>query len=200
MSPRAWSREVQRVPFSFVRLSIPDVILVEAQAFADERGYFLETFQEEVFAEAGIGLRFVQDNHSHSRRGVLRGLHYQLPPHEQGKLVQVVRGEVLDVAVDLRQGSPTYGRWVAELLSSENHRQLWVPPGFAHGFCVLSEEADVVYKVTAPYAPAAERGILWSDPELAIAWPVPDPIVSPRDRGLPLFSQAEKNFSYRPTP
>jgi dTDP-4-dehydrorhamnose 3,5-epimerase len=152
--------------------AIPDVLLLEPKVFGDERGFFFESFNEHRFTEAvGQMVSFVQDNHSRSRRGVLRGLHYQLPPHAQGKLVRVTSGEVFDVAVDLRRGSPTFGKWVGEILSAQNHRQLWIPPGFAHAFLVLSETADFLYKTTDYYAPTAERCIRWDDPTLAIQWP-----------------------------
>jgi dTDP-4-dehydrorhamnose 3,5-epimerase len=162
------------------------VFLIEPRLFEDERGYFLETYHRQRFAEAGIDVEFVQDNFSHSRRGVLRGLHYQIQ-HPQGKLVRVVRGEIFDVAVDLRRDSPTFGRWTAAVLSETNHRQLYIAPGFAHGFCVTSDAADVIYKCTDFYAPQHERTLLWNDPALGIEWPVGQPLVSPKDRaGLPL--------------
>jgi len=157
----------------FKRTAIPDVILFEPRIFGDDRGFFFESFNEKVFVEAvGSKYEFVQDNHSRSSRGVLRGLHYQLPPNAQGKLVRVVAGEVFDVAVDIRVGSPTFGQWVGEILSSTNQRQLWVPPGFAHGFMTLSETADFVYKVTNYFSPSSERCILWNDPSIGIDWPL----------------------------
>jgi dTDP-4-dehydrorhamnose 3,5-epimerase len=151
--------------------------------FGDERGFFFESFNDKVFmAAVGGPVAFVQDNHSRSSRGVLRGLHYQLPPHAQGKLVRVVRGEVFDVAVDIRAGSPTFGRWVGEVLSEQNKRQLWIPPGFAHGFVTLSETADFLYKTTDFYAPQAERCIAWNDPAISIRWPYEGtPLVSAKD-------------------
>ena len=167
------------------RLTIPDVVLIEPKVFGDARGFFLESFNQQAFDEAtGTHHQFVQDNHSRSAKGVLRGLHYQLPPHAQGKLVRVVRGTVWDVAVDIRQGSPTFGQWVAEELSEDNHRQLWIPPGFAHGFVVLSETADFLYKTTAYYAPQHERCILWCDRDLDIRWPgvVNNYLLSEKDR------------------
>jgi dTDP-4-dehydrorhamnose 3,5-epimerase len=160
------------------------VLIFEPQAFADDRGYFMETYQETRYHDLGIGVRFVQDNLSCSRKGVLRGLHYQLP-RAQDKLVCVILGEIFDVAVDIRRGSPTYGQWTAARLSHENHRQLFVPVGFAHGFCVLSETAYVLYKCSDYYSPENEGGILWSDPDLAIQWPVKDPLVSRKDNMLP---------------
>ena len=151
--------------------AIADVLLIEPKVFGDERGFFFESFNERAFREAtGVTLPFVQDNHSKSARGVLRGLHYQTQ-QAQGKLVRVVAGEVFDVAVDIRRDSPTYGQWVGEILSGDNKRQLWVPPGLAHGFVVLSESAEFLYKTTDYYAPAYERCIAWNDPTLAITWP-----------------------------
>ncbi|RQO82516.1 dTDP-4-dehydrorhamnose 3,5-epimerase [Acidovorax sp. FJL06] len=155
-----------------IRQSIPDVVLIEPKVFGDSRGFFYESFNQQAFNEAtGTNHSFVQDNHSRSSQGVLRGLHYQLPPRAQGKLVRVVRGAVFDVAVDIRKDSPTFGQWVGALLTEDNHRQLWVPPGLAHGFLVLSESADFLYKTTDYYSPEHERCIRWDDPQLAIAWP-----------------------------
>lgn len=152
--------------------AIADVKLIEPTVFGDERGFFYESFHQQRFDEAiGYAVNFVQDNHSRSRRGVLRGLHYQLAPHAQGKLVRCVLGEVFDVAVDIRRSSPTFGQWVGYMLSAENKRQLWIPPGFAHGFVTLSEVAEFVYKTTDYYAPQAERAIRWDDVSLSIAWP-----------------------------
>jgi dTDP-4-dehydrorhamnose 3,5-epimerase len=168
--------------------AIPDVVLVVPQPFTDTRGYFMQAWQAENYAAAGIASRFVQDNHSHSRRGVLRGLHYQ-SQQPQGKLVYVVMGEVFDVAVDLRRSSPTFGRWAGARLSGENHHQMWIPPGFAHGFYTISESADVLYKCTDYYAPAHEHTLLWNDPEVGIEWPLTDPrpLLSDKDaRGKPL--------------
>jgi dTDP-4-dehydrorhamnose 3,5-epimerase len=173
--------------------AIPDVVLVEPQVFGDARGFFFESFnRRRLEAALGRSLDFVQDNHSLSSRGVLRGLHYQLP-EPQGKLVRVVRGEAFDVAVDLRRGSPTLGRWVGELLSAGNKRQLWIPEGFAHGFLVTSPEAEFLYKTTAYYAPQNERCIRWDDPTLAIRWPLPPgeaPGVSAKDAAAGLFRDA----------
>lgn len=172
--------------------AIPDVCVVEPKVFGDERGFFLESWNARSFAQAGIDAAFVQDNHSRSRRGVLRGLHYQVR-EPQGKLVRAVAGEVYDVAVDLRRSSPTFGRAVGEVLSAENKRMMWIPPGFAHGFLVLSEYADFLYKATAYYAPEHERAIRWDDPRLAIAWPLAGvaPVVSAKDAAAPLLAQAE---------
>lgn len=176
----------------FTRLSIPDVLRVEPRVFGDARGEVYESFHQARFEEAvGRQVNFVQDNHSSSVRNVLRGLHYQLG-RPQGKLVRVVAGSVFDVAVDLRRSSPTFGRWVGEVLSANNKAQLWVPEGFAHGFLVLSESAEVAYKLTDYYAPEHERCIAWNDPRLAIAWPVVDgPLISAKDtQGLPLENAA----------
>jgi dTDP-4-dehydrorhamnose 3,5-epimerase len=163
--------------------AIPDVLLLEPKVFGDARGFFFESYNRETFRRlTGLDADFVQDNHSRSVQGVLRGLHYQLPPKAQGKLVRVVAGEIFDVTVDLRGQFPTFGRWVGEVLSAENRRQLWIPPGFAHGFLVLSEVAEFLYKTTACYAPELERCILWNDPGLAISWPLDGvPILSAKD-------------------
>jgi dTDP-4-dehydrorhamnose 3,5-epimerase len=172
-----------------VATDVPGVLLLEPKVHGDHRGFFLETFHADRYAAAGIGGPFVQDNWSRSVRGTLRGLHFQ-EPHAQGKLVQVVRGAVFDVAVDVRRGSPAFGRWVGCELSEENKRQLWVPPGFAHGFVVLSEVADFFYKCTALYRPEAERSVAWNDPDLGIAWPVAAPLLSPKDAAAPRLAQA----------
>src|SRR5512136_2957861 len=170
--------------FQFERMRIPEVILVEAMNHRDERGFFRETYKQSEFASHGIPLMFVQDNHSHSARGVIRGLHYQKLPKAQGKLVIVSGGEIFDVAVDIRVGSPTYGQWLSQVLSAENGMMLYVPPGFAHGFCVLSAQADVMYKVTCEFAPELDRGIAWNDPAVGIQWPVSQPLLSPKDARL----------------
>ena len=181
--------------FSFTPLEIPDVILVRPTRHGDERGFFQEWYRSEAFAPGGIDATFVQDNLARSSSGVLRGLHYQLPPVPQGKLVGVLRGRIFDVAVDLRRGAPSYGRWVGRTLDAEVGEALWVPPGFAHGYAVLSETADVFYKVTAPYRPELDRGVRWDDPEIGIEWPLRDPVVSGRDREQPLLSEAENPFT-----
>ena len=172
-----------------IRTAIPEVVLIEPKLFGDARGFFFESFNQKAFNDAtGTNHQFVQDNHSRSAQGVLRGLHYQIQ-QPQGKLVRVVRGAVIDVAVDIRKSSPTFGQWVAEELSEDNHRQLWVPPGFAHGFVVLSEMAEFLYKTTDYYAPAFERCIAWDDPTLAIDWKLSgrQPLLSAKDaQGLPL--------------
>jgi dTDP-4-dehydrorhamnose 3,5-epimerase len=175
--------------------ALPGVLIIEPQVFADRRGFFLESYHLARYAEHGIDVAFVQDNHSRSTRGTLRGLHYQAPPG-QAKLVRVAVGEVFDVAVDIRWGSPTYGRWVGVTLSAENHRQLYIPTGFAHGFCVVSESADFLYKVTSYYDPTAERGVAWDDPALGIEWPVEDPILSDRDRQHPRLADAAREYVY----
>lgn len=164
---------------------IPGVLIVEPKVFGDSRGFFLESFNQDSFRQAtGLDVNFVQDNHSRSRKGVLRGLHYQLPPHAQGKLVRVVSGSVFDVAVDIRRDSPTYGRWVGVSLTAENHRQLWLPPGLAHGFLVTSESADFLYKTTDYYAPTHERCIAWNDPAVNVDWPLEAaPLLSSKDAG-----------------
>jgi dTDP-4-dehydrorhamnose 3,5-epimerase len=167
---------------------LPGVLVIEPRVFSDDRGFFLETFASARYAEAGMP-PFVQDNFSRSKRGTLRGLHFQ-EPQAQGKLVQVLRGVVFDVAVDIRRGSPTFGRWFGLELSGDRPQQLWIPPGFAHGFCVTSDEADFHYKCTAPYAPAAERSIRWDDPTLKIDWPVAQPLLSPKDAVAPLLADA----------
>ncbi|RDI96148.1 dTDP-4-dehydrorhamnose 3,5-epimerase [Meiothermus sp. QL-1] len=188
------------MPFRFEPLAIPEVILVEARAFPDDRGFFMETFKQSEFARGGIARQFVQDNFSYSRRGTVRGLHYQMNPAAQGKLVACLKGEIYDVAVDLRRGSPTYGKWVSAVLSAENRRMLWVPEGFAHGFQALSEGVMVWYKVTAEYSPSTERGIRWDDPALGIEWPLPkEALLSPKDAVLPTLaelSEADNNFVY----
>jgi dTDP-4-dehydrorhamnose 3,5-epimerase len=163
-----------------VETAIPGVVILEPKAFGDARGFFLETYRENAYHEAGLTQRFVQANHSRSRRGVLRGLHYQLT-QPQGKLVMVTRGQVFDVAVDVRVGSPTFGQWVSCVLDDETHRQMYIPPGFAHGFAVLSEEADFLYQCTDYYHPASEAGIAWDDPDLGIPWPDLEYTLSPKD-------------------
>jgi len=172
---------------------LPEVLIVEPAVHGDARGFFTESYNQRAFdAAVGHPVVFVQDNHSRSTRGVLRGLHYQLPPHAQGKLVRVVRGAVFDVAVDLRRDSPRFGRWAGVELSDENQRQLWIPPGFAHGFLVLSESADFLYKTTAYYAPDAEAAVRWDDPTLAIEWPAVETgvRVSGKDEAAPWLESA----------
>ena len=180
------------------KTKLDGLFIVHPQVFGDERGWFMESFNQQRFESVFEGLNlpvpnFVQDNHSKSSRGVLRGLHYQLPPKAQGKLVRVVQGKVWDVAVDIRKGSPTFGQWVGEELSADNHKQLWIPPGFAHGFITLSDTAEFLYKTTDYYSPEHERAIRWDDPQLAIAWPLctTDIQISAKDQQALAFSQAE---------
>ncbi len=177
---------------NIIKTKITDVLIIEPKVFGDARGFFMESFNAKKFTEAtGIKTEFVQDNHSRSGKNVLRGLHYQIQ-QAQGKLVRVVAGEVLDVAVDIRKSSPTFGQWVSCLLSAENKRQFWVPPGFAHGFVVLSETADFLYKTTNYYAPEHERSLLWNDPELNIDWQISgEPILSKKDQSAPTLKEAE---------
>lgn len=178
---------------NFFPYSIPEVVRLEPRVFSDERGFFLETFRADQMAAAGITTNFVQDNHSGSRKNILRGLHYQIR-QAQGKLVRAVSGEIFDVAVDLRRSSPSYGLWVGEVLSSDNKRMLWIPPGFAHGFYVLSEWAEVLYKTTEYYSPEWERTLLWNDPAVGIHWPIPagvEPILSSKDASGATLVDAE---------
>jgi len=174
-------------------LALPGLLLIEPQVFGDARGFFLESYNQKAFREfVGLDVSFVQDNHSRSAKGVLRGLHYQVHPKAQGKLVRVVRGAVFDVAVDIRKNSPAFGRWVGMELTEDNHRMLWIPPGLAHGFLVLSESADFLYKTTDFYAPGCERCIIWNDPTIGIDWPVTGaPILSDKDRQGRPFAEAE---------
>jgi dTDP-4-dehydrorhamnose 3,5-epimerase len=184
------------MPFTFKRLVIPEVILIEPGVFRDGRGFFMETYKHSDFAQAGISAHFLQDNYSRSSMGVLRGLHFQKDPHAQGKLVQCIQGRIFDVAVDIRKGSPTFRHWVEVELSEENNCMLYVPPFFAHGFLVLSESADVLYKCTREYAPAADKGIIWNDPDINIQWPVKEPVLSEKDRKHPLLKDADNDFEY----
>lgn len=174
--------------------AIPDVLIIEPKVFGDERGFFFESFNQKAFCEAtGLDVKFVQDNHSRSAKGVLRGLHYQVHPHAQGKLVRVVRGAVFDVAVDIRQGSPTFGKWVGVELSEDNHRQLWVPPGHAHGFVVTSASADLLYKTTDYYNPGHERCIAWNDGFINVEWPLDQaPVLSSKDQAAAGFADVER--------
>lgn len=177
----------------FTATDLPGVVLVQPKVFGDERGFFMETYRMDQFAEAGIPTRFVQDNHSRSQQGVLRGLHYQIQ-RPQGKLVRAIAGEVFDVAVDIRRNSPFFGKWTSAHLSAENKREMWVPPGFAHGFYVISEWAEVTYKTNDYYAPQWERCIVWNDPQLCITWPLVDgqqPSLSAKDMMAPGLAQAE---------
>ena len=177
----------------FEPTAIPEVVLIRPKVFGDPRGYFFESWEERKFAAAGLDVKFVQDNHSRSARNILRGLHYQIQ-QPQGKLVRVVTGAVFDVVVDIRRSSPTFGQWVGATLTEENHHMLWVPPGFAHGFVVLSESADFLYRCTDFWAPPHERAIAWNDPDLNIAWPLPEgsqPILSAKDAVAKSFRDAE---------
>ena len=176
-----WSEQLKKE-----KTDLPGVVILTPDVFRDERGFFMETFNEVRFAEHGLPEQFVQDNHSRSSKNVLRGLHYQYPQW-QGKLVRVIQGEIFDVAVDIRRDSPTFSQWVGVTLSADNLQQLYVPPGYAHGFCVLSEFADVVYKCTSVYRPKDDAGIRWNDSEIGIDWPVSDPLVSPKDQAAPLL-------------
>jgi dTDP-4-dehydrorhamnose 3,5-epimerase len=174
---------------NFTETPLPGVILIEPQLFSDDRGFFMETFHAEAFADAGLPTSFMQDNHSRSRRGVLRGLHYQ-EPKPQGKLVRCTRGALFDVAVDVRRSSPTFAKWYGVELSESNRLMLWVPPGFAHGFCALTDEADLVYKCTSLYRSEYDRVIIWNDPAIGIEWPLRDPILSPKDAAAPRLAEA----------
>ncbi|HEC61999.1 MAG TPA: dTDP-4-dehydrorhamnose 3,5-epimerase [bacterium] len=178
------------MPFQFHSSEIPEVVIVEPKVFEDERGFFMETYQLSEFRDAGIPDVFVQDNHSYSHKGVLRGLHYQLFPYDQGKLVRVVEGSVWDVAVDVRSGSPTFARWVGIELSSKNRRMLFIPRGFAHGFVTLSEVAHLTYKCSADYNKESEAGVRWDDSTIDIDWPIRNVLLSPRDANLPVLGEA----------
>ena len=180
---------------SRVETEIPDLVLLEAAAHGDERGFLLESFREEAWGEHGVAGPFVQENHSRSAAGILRGLHFQTSPG-QAKLVRCVRGAIWDVAVDLRRDSPTYKRWEGVELSDSNHRQLYVPVGFAHGFCVLSDVADVAYKLTSYYDPATEAGIKWDDPGIGVQWPIADPQLSERDKIAPTLAEIEADLPF----
>lgn len=180
----------------FTPLEIPEVFLVEAELHADSRGSFWEGYKWSAFANNSIPHNFVQDNFSHSARGVLRGLHYQRDPRAQAKLVVVLSGEIFDVAVDMREGSPTYARWVGKNLAAGTCQMLYIPVGFAHGFCVTSDEAHVMYKVTSEYAPEYERGIRWNDPQIGIDWPLRTPLLSKRDAALPSLADADNDWAY----
>ena len=179
--------------FKFKKLSIPDVILVEPKVFDDERGFFLEGYKKSEFFANGIDVEFNQDNHSKSTKGVLRGLHYQLPPKAQAKLVRCIQGEIFDVAVDIRKNSPTFGKWVGEKLSAENKKMLFIPEGFAHGFVVLSETAELLYKASNEYSKEHDRGVLWNDKEISVEWGIDfEPILSEKDKHQPLLKDIEE--------
>jgi dTDP-4-dehydrorhamnose 3,5-epimerase len=184
------------MPFRFTPTVIPDVMVIEPRVFSDARGFFMETYKRSEFVAQGISQTFVQGNHSKSSRGTLRGLHYQKQPKAQGKLVRALVGEIYDIAVDMRQGSPTFGKWTAVWLSAESKKMLYVPAGFAHGFCVTSEDAEIQYMTSEEYAPELEAGVIWNDPDLAIDWPVAEPVLSQRDRAWPRLKDADNNFRY----
>ncbi len=185
------------MPFEFEPLGIDGVTLIKPRVFEDRRGFFMETHRQSDFVTSVTDAVFVQENHSQSSAGALRGLHYQNIPMAQGKLIRVIRGEIFDVLVDLRRGAPTYGKWIAVRLSEENKHILYVAPWFAHGFCVLGETAEVLYKTTAEYSPSHEAGIVWNDPNLAIDWPIESPVLSDRDREWPPLSEADNSFVYK---
>ena len=184
------------MPFRFSPLSIPEVILIEPKIFPDERGIFFENFKKSDFSFNGIDTKFLQDNFSQSKKNVIRGLHFQIPPKAQAKFVSALKGEILDIAVDIRKNSLTYGKWISQILSENNHKSLYIPEGFAHGFCVLSEEASVLYKVSQEFSLEHDRGINWSDPDLKISWPVEKPIISKKDSGLPFLKNIDSYFEY----
>ncbi len=184
------------MPFKFTRLSIPAVVIIEPRVLRDERGFFIETYKYSDFEGEGIRDNFVQDNHSQSTRGVLRGLHYQINPKAQGKLLRCSKGRIFDVAVDIRKGSPDFGKWVGIELSDENNTMIYIPQGFAHGFLTLSDTAEVLYKCTNEYSPGHERGIIWNDPDINIDWPLEAPILSAKDLSYPALKDAENNFAY----
>lgn len=192
-----WSRNVgYPMPFEFVSGGIPGPLLIKPRVFGDDRGFFLELYKYSDFAGAGIREHLVQDNFSRSCRGVLRGLHYQKNPKAQGKLVTCVKGRIFDVAVDIRKGSPHFGKWTGVELSDEDRHLFYVPAGFAHGFQVLSETAEVMYKCTDEYSPADDRGIIWNDPDIGIAWPLADPVLSGKDKVHPRLQDCDNNFIY----
>ena len=182
--------------FTFKKLQIPEVILVTSKSFPDKRGFFLENFKNSEFTTNEIKTKFVQDNFSHSIEGVLRGLHYQKNPKAQAKLITAINGKIFDVAVDIRKNSPTFGKWVGEILSNKNHKSLYVPEGFAHGFAVLSENVDVFYKVSNEYSQENERGIIWNDPTINIPWSIKQPLISEKDNLLPVLKNIDTNFTY----
>jgi dTDP-4-dehydrorhamnose 3,5-epimerase len=186
------------MPFEFSTLAVPGPVLIRPQSFGDSRGFFLELYKHSDFVKNGIAEHFVQDNCSKSSKGVLRGLHYQKNPSSQGKLVFCLKGSIYDVAVDIRKGSPLFGKWVGVELSEENRLMLYVPEGFAHGFQVLSDTAEVMYKCTAEYAPALDRGIIWNDPDIAVSWPLTGPVLSSKDTAHPRLRDADINFSMTP--
>lgn len=191
--------EMDYTPFNFKRFDeLPEVVTVEPQTFNDERGWFMEAYRKSEFSRQGITADFVQDNHSYSiGKGVLRGLHFQKQPRGQGKLVRCVVGEIFDVAVDIRKGSPTYAKWVSATLSAENRRMIWIPVGFAHGLLTITDATEVEYKVTAEYSSEHDRGIRWNDPEIRIEWPIRNPILSRKDAEAPLLKDADNNYALK---
>jgi dTDP-4-dehydrorhamnose 3,5-epimerase len=189
--------------FKITQTKLPGLLVIEPHAFADDRGFFMESYNRDAFAALGLNLTFLQDNHSRSKKGVVRGLHYQLEPAGMGKLVSCLHGSIFDVGLDLRQGSPTFGNWYGEILSGDNHQMLYLPPGFAHGFMALEDNSDVLYKCTNVWRPEHERAIVWNDPAVGIKWPldkVGKPLVNAKDAGAPLFKDAETNFVWVPQP
>lgn len=186
------------MPFEFVPLEIPGLQLIKPRVFGDDRGFFLELYKYSDFCRAGIKERLVQDNYSKSTKGVLRGLHFQKNPNAQGKLISCIKGRIYDVAVDIREGSPYYGKWVGAELTEENKHLLFVPPGFAHGFQVISEMAEVMYKCSEEYSSAEDRGIIWNDPRIRIAWPLDRPLLSEKDKRHPRLEAADNNFIFTP--
>jgi len=183
---------VNKMPFEFEKTGIQDVILIKPKVFEDERGFFMETYVKEDFEKAGINVEFIQENHSKSKYGVLRGLHFQREPYAQSKLVRCIKGKILDVAVDIRKNSPNFGKHISAELSEDNKLMLFIPKGFAHGFVVLSEEAEVIYKVDNVYAPDHESGLIWNDEDITIQWPVDNPIISEKDKILPTLKELKE--------
>lgn len=173
------------MPFIFEKTDIPDVLVIAPKVFEDERGFFTELYKEKDFFDAGIKEKFIQENLSYSKKNVLRGLHFQISPFSQAKIIRVAQGEVFDVAVDIRENSPTFKKWIGIILSKDNKKMIYIPEGFAHGFCVLSDSAEIIYKCSNPYSPKHERGIIWNDSDLAIKWPIENPILSSRDANWP---------------
>ena len=182
--------------FSFESLEIPDVILIKTKSFSDIRGYFVDIFRSSMFENSNIKTKFIQDSFSHSKKGVIRGLHYQNFQNRQAKLIMVLSGEIFDILVDIRKNSPTYGKSITKILSDKDHDILYAPEGFAHGFCVLSDNANVLYKMSSEYTLESQRGIIWNDPDLAIQWPISNPILSEKDQLLPTLKNAENDFEY----
>ncbi|MCK5083938.1 MAG: dTDP-4-dehydrorhamnose 3,5-epimerase [Candidatus Omnitrophica bacterium] len=185
------------MPFKFKKLEIPGLVLVEPEIYGDDRGYFLELYRKNEFEKAGITKPFVQVDHSKSKKNVVRGLHYQKDPMAQAKMVDVIEGSIFDVVVDIRKGSPSFGKWLGVILGGAQRQLLYIPEGFAHGFCVVSETAHIIYYCTQIYMPEYQRGILWNDPEMSISWPVEDPVLSDKDKKMPPLSQADNTFVFK---